>query len=803
MKSQNILITFVAVLMFATLTQSAQAQCLADLNHDHVVDGSDLTAILSTWGTNGGSAGGDINGDGTVSGLDLAFVLSGWGVCPSPAWATVLEWTPDTAVVTNDTMRAAITASGLPWRVLDTWTGIEMILVPSGTFSMGCSASTSYACSFIESPTHQVTLSAFYMGRYEVTQAQWTFKMGSNPSYFQAPDYPSDISRPVERVSWDMIQGFNTATGLRLPTEAEWEYAYRAGTTTAFHSYPAQPTGFNDDSLLSNIAWFGSNSGAQTHAVGGKFANGLGLHDMSGNVFEWCQDWYGPYSSGSVTNPTGPATGTYRMWRGGDHWYSSEKCRASNRSWQWPISLGNNIGFRVARNPQSAAITAITPTSGPTAGGTAITITITGINLTGATSVTVGGVAATNVVVQSATRVTAFTPAGTVGAKSVAVTAPNETATAVNAFTYIAPPTISSVSPATGSEAGGTAITITGTSLTGATSVTVGGVAATNVVVQSATRVTAVTPAGTLGAVVSVAVTTMGGSASLASAFTYVVWYTVLEQSVDAAVVTNTTMRNAITASGLPWRVRDTFSNIEMLLVPAGTFTMGCSPSNQWGCYSDENPTHQVTLSAFYIGRYEVTQAQWTAKMVSNPSYFSGYSDSPSRPVERVSWDMIASGSASFMSLTGLRLPTEAEWEYAYRAGTTTAFHSYVLSPTEGQPNGFNDDTLLGNIAWYSGNNGASGSSTYGTKAVGGKFANALGLHDMSGNVWEWCQDWYGPYSSASVTNPTGPATGSYRLLRGGAWGNYSVNCRGSQRYDYLVPNFAGSYIGFRAVRNP
>ena len=709
MKSQNILITFVAVLMFATLTQSAQAQCLADLNHDHVVDGSDLTAILSTWGTNGGSAGGDINGDGTVSGLDLAFVLSGWGVCPSPAWATVLEWTPDTAVVTNDTMRAAITASGLPWRVLDTWTGIEMILVPSGTFSMGCSASTSYACSFIESPTHQVTLSAFYMGRYEVTQAQWTFKMGSNPSYFQAPDYPSDISRPVERVSWDMIQGFNTATGLRLPTEAEWEYAYRAGTTTAFHSYPAQPTGFNDDSLLSNIAWFGSNSGAQTHAVGGKFANGLGLHDMSGNVFEWCQDWYGPYSSGSVTNPTGPATGTYRMWRGGDHWYSSEKCRASNRSWQWPISLGNNIGFRVARNPQSAAITAITPTSGPTAGGTAITITITGINLTGATSVTVGGVAATNVVV------------------------------------------------------------------------------------QSATRVTAVTPAGTLGAVVSVAVTTMGGSASLASAFTYVVWYTVLEQSVDAAVVTNTTMRNAITASGLPWRVRDTFSNIEMLLVPAGTFTMGCSPSNQWGCYSDENPTHQVTLSAFYIGRYEVTQAQWTAKMVSNPSYFSGYSDSPSRPVERVSWDMIASGSASFMSLTGLRLPTEAEWEYAYRAGTTTAYHSYPAQPT-----GFNNDYLLGSIAWYSSNPG------FQTHAVGGKFANGLGLHDMSCNVQEWCQDWYDStyYASSPLTNPTGPATGWARLLRGGSMGYGSGSRIASGRTKHY-PNYIDDNNGFRVVRNP
>ena len=273
----------------------------------------------------------------------------------------------------------------------------------------------------------------------------------------------------------------------------------------------------------------------------------------------------------------------------------------------------------------------------------------------------------------------------------------------------------------------------------------------------------------------------------------------VLEQAPDAAVVTNVTLRNAITASGLPWRVRDNGTGIEMLLVPAGTFTMGCSASTQYACNSDETPTHQVTFSAFYIGRYEVTQAQWTAKMGSNPSFFQGasYPDAANRPVERVSWNMIASGSTSFMYLTGLRLPTEAEWEYAYRAGTTTAFHSF-----SGYTSGTNDDTLLGNIAWYSGNNGASGSSTYGTKAVGGKYANALGIHDMSGNVWEWCQDWYGPYSSGSVTNPTGPTTGTNRLLRGGIWLNVSGNCRGSQRY-INDPGDAYVSLGFRAVRAP
>jgi len=547
------------------------------------------------------------------------------------------------------------------------------------------------------------------MGRYEVTQAQWTAKMGSNPSSFSG--YSDSPSRPVERVSWDMIAstgGFMSVTGLRLPTEAEWEYAYRAGITTAFHSYPAQPTGFNDDTLLENIAWYSSNSGSQTHAVGGKFANGLGLHDMAGNVSEWCQDWYGPYSSGNVTNPTGPTFGSFRLLRGGG-WTGSSNCRASWRFYGTPVALSGIIGFRVVRTAESTStsITSITPISGPIAGGTPITIT--GTNLTGATSVTVGGVAATSVVVVSSTSVTAVTPAGTVGAKSVAVTTPDGTASLSSAFTYVLP----------------------------------------------------------------------------------TVWYTVLEQYVDAAVVTNTTMRNAINATGLPWRVRDNAANIEMLLVPAGTFTMGCSASTQWGCNSNESPTHQVTLTqAFYMGRYEVTQAQWMAKMGSNPSWFSGYSDSPLRPVEQVTWNMIAS-KGGFMSVTGLRLPTEAEWEYAYRAGTTTAFHSYPA-----QPNGFNNDTLLGNIAWYSSNSGNQ------THAVGGKLANGLGLHDMAGNVFEWCQDWYGPYSSASVTNPTGPTTGTYRLLRGGFWFSDSYYCRASQRY-FDSPDFISFRFGFRVVRTP
>ncbi len=144
-----------------------------------------------------------------------------------------------------------------------------------------------------------------------------------------------------------------SVTGLRFPTEAEWEYAYRAATTTAFHSYAAQPNGFNDDTLLGNIAWYNANAGPQTHAVGGKFSNGLGLHDMSGNVWEWCQDWYIStyYASRPLTNPTGPTPGLYRLLRGGG-WYSdSVFCRASRRGGLTPGFFDPYYGFRVVRTP--------------------------------------------------------------------------------------------------------------------------------------------------------------------------------------------------------------------------------------------------------------------------------------------------------------------------------------------------------------------------------------------------------------------------------------------------------------------
>ena len=428
-------------------------------------------------------------------------------------------------------------------------------------------------------------------------------------------------------------------------------------------------------------------------------------------------------------------------------------------------------------------ITSVTPLQGSILGGTQITIN--GTSLSGTTAVKVGGVACTSLQVLSPTLVKAITPAGAAGEASIAVVSAAGTTLAPTPFTYLQL-SISSVSPNQGIYSGGTAITITGTFLNGATSVKVGGVPATNIVAVNSTTVTAVTPAGSLGAA-SVEVTGAKGTATASGAFTYLnlpivpSWATMLEGLPDPSVVTDTNLRAAITATGLAWRVRDNSSDIEMLLVPGGTFMMGCSPGDaECGSDESESPTHQVTLTqAFYMGRYEVTQAEWTATMGSNPSWFvpaHGYSSDTTKPVEQVSWNMIQ----GFNSATGLRLPTEAEWEFACRAGTTTARYGELNA-----------------IAWYYQN-----LTTYGTQPVARKLPNALGLYDTLGNVYEWCQDWYEPYSSGSLINPTGPTTGEYRLSRGGIWADASSSCRASMRR-FETPDVIAFYYGFRVVRKP
>lgn len=226
-----------------------------------------------------------------------------------------------------------------------------------------------------------------------------------------------------------------------------------------------------------------------------------------------------------------------------------------------------------------------------------------------------------------------------------------------------------------------------------------------------------------------------------------------------------------------------------MVAVEGGTFTMGATPEQGSDAESDEKPAHQVTLSSFNIGQTEVTQALWQAVMGSNPSRFTG---DLQRPVEKVSWDDCQTFITKLNQMTSqnFRLPTEAEWEYAARGGNKSQGYKYSGSNT------------IGDVAWYSDNSYALGSSNpdYGTHPVATKAPNELGLYDMSGNVWEWCQDWFGDYSSSAQTAPTGPASGSLRVNRGGGWNYYAGNCRGSNRHSNN-PSYTYNFLGFRLAQ--
>ena len=297
---------------------SAAAQVQGDLTGDGSVDIADVNAVINMMlGKTAQTAAGDVTGDNNVDIADVNAVIN-----------IMLGKTGQDESVTTFTVNGV---------------SFKMVAVEGGTFTMGATAEQGSDVDSDELPTHQVTLSSFSIGQTEVTQELWVAVMGSSPWQFSG-----NTQRPVESVSWDNCQTFitklNQMTGksFRLPTEAEWEYAARGGNRSQGYK-------FAGSNIIDDVAWYKSNSNSTTHPVATKAPNELGLYDMSGNVNEWCQDWFGSYNSTTQTNPTGPTSGSSRVNRGGCYDYNARDCRMSSRfhNPQW-LTDNYSLGLRLA-----------------------------------------------------------------------------------------------------------------------------------------------------------------------------------------------------------------------------------------------------------------------------------------------------------------------------------------------------------------------------------------------------------------------------------------------------------------------
>ena len=572
---------------------------------------------------------------------------------------------------------------------------MDMIWCPPGTFTMGSPTNETGRGS--DETLHQVTLTnGFYLGKYEVTQAQYEAVMNGNPFGLNAdPSEFKGSNRPVERVSWEDAQVFldqlnaieQTAGRLpagwkyMLPTEAQWEYACRAATSTAYswgNDINSSRANYNWDKT-----WNTGNDFKKTRDVGQYSANPWGFFDMHGNVWEWVYDWKADYPSGSQTNPEGPASGSDRINRGGSWRLWGKDLRSAQRFPNGPSYRNKSNGFRIGFQK-------IQPdTAKPE------------LELFGGAGVT--------------------RQAGQAWAE----------------------PGVAGYDARDGNLT--SSITVTGT-------------------------------------------------VDTSTAGTYVLTYTVA----DAAGNTDTKTRT-ITVTGNRTVDLNATVAMDMIWCPPGTFTMG-SPVGEAGRDADE-AEHNVSLTkGFYLGKYEVTQAQYEAVMTGNTNSLSTkpseWPNNPSRPVEKVSWDdaqvflarLNLAEQAAGRLPTGWAyfLPTESQWEYACRAGTTTmSSWGNDVNSTRANYNWDGD--------WNTGNDFKQ------TRDVGQYAANPWGFFDMQGNVWEWTSDLYqAAYPTGyPVVDPTGPASGSYRVLRGASWDSGATYLRSAERNDF-PSNVRTDYVGFR-----
>ena len=577
----------------------------------------------------------------------------------------------DTLVFASQDTPSSVSVSTLPMSEYREWrdpvTGMPFVWVPGGSFQMGRDG---YKGSH---PMHTVSLDGFWMGKYEVTQEQWERVMGNNPSRFQGERLP------VERVSWGDCHGFirkleTMSNGGRyfLPTEAQWEYAARGGSVS-------RGTRFAGSNTVEAVAWHnpGNKQYTKTHEIGGKKANELGLYDMSGNVWEWCRDWYDPeyYASSPVKNPSGPASGKDYVMRGGAYLFKAPFCYTIVRAMAAPEDAACFLGFRLVRSGGKD----IRGSYCPSAGQLYVDVWPNDAH------------------VQILNHEQAYARGEEIeqGRYDLLVSAdgffPQRRTVRIR---------------------GGERLRL-------------------NFELQPEDR--------------------------------------------------------------REWR--DPHTGITFAWIRGGSFQMGSPPEEKWRD-SDEGPVHNASVDGFWMSTSEITQDEWEKVMGSNPSQFK----SGSHPVENVSWydcqDFI---DKLHMQSADVRyaLPTETQWEYTARGGRNG--RGYIFAGSD------NPD----NVARYRENSQRDPmfledpflSRPLEPGHAGVKMANEAGVSTMSGNVWEWCSDWYSSsYTGADTKkNPIGPPSGSKRVRRGGSYVTTVGECRSASR-SARKPDYVSDCTGLRLV---
>lgn len=592
----------------------------------------------------------------------------------------------------------------------------RFIMLPQASFSMGSPSSEKERWDD-ETPRQVFLTDEVQIQSSEVTQGEWTQLMASNPSRFAgSKDCPNDHSvlngiglcpnHPVDSVSWLDVQLFleklnkrNDGFNYRLPTEAEWEFAARSGSVTTFF--------FGDSPVsLGEFSWYEANSSAQTHPVRKKLANGFGLYDVYGNVWEWVLDWHGPYPDKSERDPRGPQSGTSRVIRGGSFGNDAYGTRSANRGMSNPQNRSPGVGFRLARTANQATPASNAPSLQEFTERLELALKLTA-DAEGEIKVRLERILKNDL--------HHF----------------NTIKGHLSALIEIYKP---------------------------------------KYLVSLRRRLAAIKSMKQLNEL------NLLSKEILAAIFSR-------PETINGRTELEKSLLNAYSATdGL---------NDQFIHVRPTEFTMGSSKA-QPNAEANEVPHVIRGLGPFDLQAKELTQAQWVHVMGYNPSEFRRAEDCPLEhvrkngvefctlhPVENVSWNEIQ----IFLSRLNLidqtyqyRLPTEVEWEFAARGGTSTAFH-FGDAPAELHKYGW----------WYKNSNNKS-------QSVGLKRPNPYGFYDMHGNVWEWTGDWYRPYSATESNQ-------KFRTIRGGSWFSDHPNLRSANRGN-AAPTSRVPFIGFRLVRS-